>query len=212
MFLDPWKINFWIVSFVCNRILPKFLSISSFKEINVCGSTRLPPYWFYVFFNTVFSSPKASRAGYGILIIVIYWVTEVCPLAVTSTLPLIIFPLLGVLSSSSVAAAYMPNANILFIGGLLVFVSFEEWNLHKRIALKALLLIGTKKQKLVNITSLLHHLFTYQNRYFILNSMHNILCWFIVPMLFYWCPIMALIQLWYWPEPQPFCIGHDHYA
>ena len=90
---------------------------------------------------------QASRAGYGILIIVVYWVTEVCPLAVTSMLPLAIFPLLGVLTSQDAASAYLQNANVLFIGGLLVFVSFEEWNLHKRIALKVLLLIGTRKQK-----------------------------------------------------------------
>lgn len=97
----------------------------------------------------IFLPSMASRAGYGILIIVVYWVTEVCPLAVTSMLPLVIFPLLGVLSSSDAAEAYFQNANVLFLGGLLVFVSFEEWNLHKRIALKVLLLIGTKKQNLL---------------------------------------------------------------
>ena len=73
--------------------------------------------------------------------------TEVSPLAITSTLPLFLFPFLGVLNSTETAAAYFQNANVLFIGGLLVFVAFEEWNLHKRIALKALLVLGTKKQK-----------------------------------------------------------------
>ena len=90
---------------------------------------------------------QESRAGYGILIIVIYWVTETCPLAMTALLPIVLFPLLGVLSSSAVAATYFQDANVLFLGGLLVFVSFEEWNLHKRIALKVLLLLGTRKQK-----------------------------------------------------------------
>ncbi|XP_065054979.1 solute carrier family 13 member 2-like [Rhopilema esculentum] len=90
-----------------------------------------------------------SRAGYGILIIVIYWVTETCPLAVTALLPIVLFPLLGVLSTSAVAATYFQDANVLFLGGLLVFVSFEEWNLHKRIALKILLLLGTRKQNLL---------------------------------------------------------------
>ena len=90
---------------------------------------------------------QESRAGYGILIIVIYWVTETCPLAVTALLPIVLFPLLGVLSSSAAAATYFQDANVLFLGGLLVFVSFEEWNLHKRIALKVLLLLGTRKQK-----------------------------------------------------------------
>ncbi len=90
---------------------------------------------------------QESKAAYGILIMIVYWVTEVTPLAVTATLPLFIFPILGILTASEVAASYLQDANILFLGGLLVFVAFEECNLHKRIALKVLLLLGTKKPK-----------------------------------------------------------------
>ncbi len=78
---------------------------------------------------------------------IVYWVTEVTPMAVTSMLPLFIFPILGVLTSAEAAAAYIPDANVLFLGGLLVFVAFEQCNLHKRIAMKSLLLLGTKKPK-----------------------------------------------------------------
>eukprot|EP00794_Sanderia_malayensis_P014377 gene14377-15875_t len=92
---------------------------------------------------------QESKAAYGILIMIVYWVTEVTPLAVTSTLPLFIFPLLGVLTATEVAAAYLQDANVLFLGGLLVFVAFEECNLHKRIAMKTLLMLGTKKPNLV---------------------------------------------------------------
>ena len=77
----------------------------------------------------------------------VYWITEVCPLAVTSLLPLILFPLLGVVEAKEVSLPYFSETNVLLLGALMLAVAVEHWNLHKRIALFVLLKIGVQPRR-----------------------------------------------------------------
>jgi len=78
-----------------------------------------------------------------------FWIFEVLPISVTALLPYILFPSLGLMSSSAVAAKYMSNTNLLLVGGFMVAIAIEETGLHKRIALGALKIVGSNPRCLM---------------------------------------------------------------
>ncbi|MFO0906330.1 MAG: DASS family sodium-coupled anion symporter [Pirellulales bacterium] len=92
--------------------------------------------------------PARVTATVGTLMAV-WWVTEALPLAVTSLLPLSLFPLAGVLKLDEIAAPYADKNIFLFLGGFLIALAVERWNLHRRIALLTILAVGTRPDRLV---------------------------------------------------------------
>src|SRR5690606_35715464 len=73
------------------------------------------------------------------------WLTEAVPISVTALLPLVLFPLLGVAPLGAVSAPYADPLVFLFLGGFLIGLAIERWNLHRRIALNVLVRVGARE-------------------------------------------------------------------
>lgn len=79
----------------------------------------------------------------------IWWLTEALPMQATALVPLVLFPILGVADIKKAAAPYADEVVFLFLGGMLLGVAMERWNLHKRFALWTILIVGTRPDRLV---------------------------------------------------------------
>lgn len=86
---------------------------------------------------------QVSEMGGIAVWIAVWWITESVNIYLTSLLPLSLFPLFGIMEMKEVAPLYTNDIIFLFIGGFLIAFAIEKWNLHKRISLKILLMVGT---------------------------------------------------------------------
>ncbi|ALV24084.1 DASS family sodium/dicarboxylate symporter [Campylobacter iguaniorum] len=79
----------------------------------------------------------------------IWWMSEAVTLAVTALLPLVLFPILGADTFKNVAAPYANDTIFLFMGGFILALAMQKWNLHTRIAIAIVLMVGTSPRRLV---------------------------------------------------------------
>ena len=94
-------------------------------------------------------SPVAVKALAIAGLMITWWVTEALPLPVVALLPLILLPLLGISKLDEAAAPYANPVIFLFMGGFMLGLAIEKWNLHRRIALNIVRLTGTSGDKIV---------------------------------------------------------------
>lgn len=78
-----------------------------------------------------------------------WWISGVVPVGITALLPIILFPLLGILDLKATTANYANPVIYLFLGGFILGLAIEKWNLHKRIALNIINLSGEKPNKII---------------------------------------------------------------
>ncbi|XP_030912880.1 solute carrier family 13 member 4, partial [Geospiza fortis] len=85
-----------------------------------------------------------ASCAYVLMVTAVYWVSEAVPLGAAALVPAFLYPLFGVMKSSEVAAEYFKNTTLLLMGVICVAASVEKWNLHKRIALRMVMMAGAK--------------------------------------------------------------------
>lgn len=79
----------------------------------------------------------------------VFWIMEAIPMAATALIPIALFPLLGVMPTAKVTESYANHLIYLFMGGFLIAAAIEKWQLHRRIALHTINLVGTSPKRIV---------------------------------------------------------------
>ncbi|MFC4872021.1 SLC13 family permease [Negadavirga shengliensis] len=81
--------------------------------------------------------------------IAVWWITEAIPIAATALLPLVLFPFTGIMGIKATSIPYSDPMVLLYMGGFMIAVSIEKWNLHKRIALNIIYYLGTDLRRII---------------------------------------------------------------
>ena len=116
-----WKIYLGLFIFLVILILPPLAGLSRSGQ-NMAGIAVLMAFW---------------------------WVTETIPIPVTALLPLVLFPVFGVTDMKSAAAPFANHLIFLFMGGFMLAAGIQRWNLHRRIALKTVQIVGFSQPRLL---------------------------------------------------------------
>ena len=120
-------------------------------KINLLGLVLGPVSFFLIlfFFHPEGLSEQANAVLASTIWIAIWWITEAIPIAVTALLPIIIFPLSGGLDLSATSGSFGHKYVFLYMGGFIIAIAIEKWNLHRRIALNIISLIGSDVRKII---------------------------------------------------------------
>lgn len=105
---------------------------------------------YFLFFTDLDPTNPAVGATLAVaMLMAVWWITEAVPLAVTSLLPVALFPLLGIMDGKEVSGTYFNHVIFLFIGGFMIALAMQRWNLHRRIALRILMLTGVSPARIL---------------------------------------------------------------
>lgn len=83
-------------------------------------------------------APLAWRTAALVILMAVWWMTEALPLTATALLPFLILPLMGVMPTGEIAAAYFSPILFLVLGGAFIALAIERTGLHRRLALAIL--------------------------------------------------------------------------
>ena len=103
-----------------------------------------------VFAPALSEMPSLARATLATAVLMAsWWITVAIPIPATSLLPLVLFPVFGVLTSKQTAGNYASEIIFLFMGGFILALGIQRWGLHRRIALHIVQLFGTNPSRMV---------------------------------------------------------------
>ena len=102
-----------------------------------------------LFVNPEGLTPEAKAILASTIWIATWWITEAIPIPATSLLPIVLFPLTEGLDVGATTSAYGNDTIFLFMGGFMIALTMEKWNLHKRIALTIISVIGTNTERII---------------------------------------------------------------
>lgn len=102
-----------------------------------------------LFFDLDPQNPAVTRTAAVAVLMAVWWLTEAIPIPATALLPVALFPLLGVMPGREVAGQYFNHVIFLFMGGFIMALAMQRWNLHRRIALRIILFVGASPRRLV---------------------------------------------------------------
>lgn len=101
------------------------------------------------FFEPEDLSPQARAILASTAWIAVWWITEAIPIAITALLPIVLFPLTGGLDLDTTTSAFGHKYVFLYMGGFIIAIAIEKWNLHRRIALNIIQFIGSDIKKII---------------------------------------------------------------
>nr|XP_049578459.1 solute carrier family 13 member 1 isoform X1 [Syngnathus scovelli] len=91
---------------------------------------------------------KESRCAFVLLLMAVFWTTEVIPLPITALFPAVLFPAFGIMTSSQVATAYFRDFHLLLVGVVCLSTAIQKWGLHRRTALRLVGAVGVEPARL----------------------------------------------------------------
>ena len=83
------------------------------------------------------------------VLMAVWWITEAIPIAATSLLPIVLLPVLGITPIGDSTAPYANPLIFLFMGGFIIAIAMQRWDLHKRIALRIINYVGVKPSSII---------------------------------------------------------------
>ena len=117
------------------------------RPLSLIGGIVLALLFFY--WNPLALNEYAAKVLAIAALMIFWWITEALPLPAVALLPIVLFPLLNIASLEETTAPYAHPIIFLFMGGFMIGLAIEKWNLHKRIALSIVRLTGTSGNRIV---------------------------------------------------------------
>lgn len=93
--------------------------------------------------------PIAWKTAAVAILMATWWITEAIPIAATSLLPVVLLPVLGIAPIGETTAPYANPLIFLFMGGFIIAIAMQTWNLHRRIALRIIHFVGVKPSSII---------------------------------------------------------------